>query len=67
MEIIIQIYVSKLIHKCRGKTLDIKTHKFWKYNDKLCVGCQADVETETEIFVCDGYCEENEVIVDTLS
>ena len=53
--------ISKLIYKCRGKTLDIKTHKSWKYDDKLCVGCQANLETENELLICEGYCEENEV------
>jgi hypothetical protein len=35
--------ISKLIYKCRGKTLDIKTHKSWKYGDKFCVGCKLNV------------------------
>ena len=52
--------VSKLIYKCRGKTLDIKTHKSWKYEDKLCVGCNTNVETETELLSCDGFGNEEE-------
>ena len=35
--------ISKIIYKCRGKTLYIKTHKSWKYDDKLCLGCQSRV------------------------
>ena len=58
--------VSKLIYKCRGKTLDIKTHKSWKYEDKLCVGCKTNVETENELLACDGFGNEEED-QDTLS
>ena len=31
--------ISKLIFKARGKNLDIKEHKKWKYEDNLCIGC----------------------------
>ena len=31
------INTSKFIFK--AKTLDIKTHKGWKYDDKTCIGC----------------------------
>ena len=58
--------VSKLIYKSRGKTLDIKTHKSWKYEDKLCVGGNTNVETETELLSCDGFGNEEED-QDTLS
>ena len=58
--------ISKLIYKCRGKTLDIKTHKSWKYEDKLCVGCKTNVETENELLSCDGFGNEEED-QDTLS
>ena len=30
-------YISRLIFKARGRNLDIKTHKKWKYDDDLCV------------------------------
>ena len=53
--------ISKLICKCRGKTLDIKKLGSWKYDDKLCVARQANLETENELLICEGYCEENEV------
>ena len=32
------IQTSKFIFKARAKTLDIKTHKGWKYDDKTCIG-----------------------------
>ena len=60
--------MSNIIHiyKCRGKTLDLKTHKSWKYDDKLCLGCKYNVDTENKLLVCEGYCEENEVLDDAL-
>ena len=35
--------ISKLIAQARAKTLEIKTHKSWKYEDKLCAGCEIKV------------------------
>ena len=45
--------ISKLLFKARGKSLDIKTHKKWKYDDDICVGCGVQKETETEILACE--------------
>ena len=41
--------ISKLIFKARGKTLDIKLHKKWKYDDILCSGCKINQESGKEI------------------
>ena len=41
--------ISKLIFKARGKNLDIKEHKKWKYKDNLCIGCNTRIETEEEL------------------
>ena len=46
--------VSKFIYKARSMTLDIKTQKSWKYNDKLCIGCGVNYETGEEILLCTG-------------
>ena len=35
-------------------TLNIKTQKSWKYQDKICVGCGVQNETGDEILICDG-------------
>ena len=45
-------YISRLIFKARGRNLDIKTHKKWKYDDDLCVGCGKNVESEEELITC---------------
>ena len=45
---------SKVIYKARGKSLDIKTHKKWKYNDLQCFGCGQEIETVDEILTCSG-------------
>ena len=45
--------VSKMIYKARGKTLDIKLHKKWKYSDTLCTGCQVNEESGEEILRCE--------------
>ena len=42
--------VFKVIFKMRGKTLEIKDHKKWKYDDNLCVGCSTHIETEKNYF-----------------
>ena len=54
------IQISKLIFKARGKTLDIKTYKKWKYDYDLCVGCGVNVETVDEILTCTGYSDKND-------
>ena len=44
--------LSKLIFKARTKTLDIKTQQKWKFNDRMCVGCEKKEETGEEILNC---------------
>ena len=46
------INVSKLIFKARGRSLDIKLQKKWKYEDKLCTGCNLMEESGEEILHC---------------
>ena len=41
--------VAKVIYKARGKSLDIKTHKKWKYEPLQCIGCEKNTETVDEI------------------
>ena len=43
---------SKLITRCRSKTLDIKTHQSFKYNDTLCRWCNLEEETLSHIINC---------------
>ena len=52
--------ISKIIFKARGRNLDIKEHKRWKYGDDLCLGCNENIETENELLSCSGFCESNE-------
>jgi hypothetical protein len=52
--------ISKLIFKARGRNLDIKTHKKWKYKDNLCIGCNIRIETEEELLSCPGFGEQGE-------
>ena len=59
--------LSKIIYKMRGKTLDIKEHKKWKYDNNLCIGCSKNVETESELLTCPGFCEENEENINNMS
>ena len=44
--------VAKFIFKARSQTLDIKMQKKWKYEDKLCIGCNIREETGQEILSC---------------
>ena len=44
--------VSKLIYQARGQILDIKMQKKWKFNDKLCSGCNLKEESGQEILDC---------------
>ena len=53
--------ISQVIFKARGKMLDIKDHKKWKYSDQICVGCDKNTETVEELLVCPGFCEEGEI------
>ena len=53
--------LSKLIFKARGKSLEIKTHKKWKYEDTICVGCKFEIETEDELLTCDGFADKSEL------
>ena len=52
-------YISRLIFKARGRNLDIKTHKKWKYDDDLCVGCGKNVESEEELITCESSSANN--------
>ena len=56
--------ISKFIAKARAKSLELKTHKSWKYNDKLCSGCSMREESGDEILSCEkfGKYKENETI-----
>ena len=47
------ILVTKTIYKARGKTLDIKMQKKWKYDNIKCEGCQLNIESGEEILECD--------------
>ena len=47
------ILVTKTIYKARGKTLDIKMQKKWKYDNIKCEGCQLNIESGEEILKCD--------------
>ena len=51
----------------RGKTLDIKEHKKWKYENNLCVGCGEKSESEIELLTCPGLCERKEENSENLS
>ena len=51
----------------RGKTLEIKEHKKWKYENNICVGCGKNVESEMELLSCHGFCEEEEDNCENLS
>ena len=44
---------ARLIFRARSETLEIKSHKKWKYEDVLCVGCKKNEETGEEIMNCD--------------
>ena len=56
--------ISKFIVKARAKTLDIKTHKSWKFEDRIWTGCNVREESGDEILTCGqfGKYEENEII-----
>ena len=48
------IEVCRTIFNARGRNLDIKIHKKWKFDDLLCVGCNKIEESEDEILMCEG-------------
>ena len=50
--------LSKLIFQARGRNLDIKMHKKWRYEDVTCVGCGKNVEIEEELLSCEGFCDD---------
>ena len=54
--------LSKLVFKARGKTLDIKLQKIWKYDDILCSGCKVNEESGEEILLCSSFGENTENI-----
>ena len=43
---------SKIVFRCRSKTLDIKTHQEYKYNDTICCWCNLEDETVSHIVNC---------------
>ena len=47
--------LAKLILKARGRNIDIKGHKKWKFDDDICVGCQLRQECEQELVDCPGF------------
>ena len=51
----------------RGKILDIKEHKKWKYTDDICVGCETKSETFEEVIFCTGLMETDEIVDEKLS
>ena len=57
------ISLSKLIFKARGRTLDIKMDKKWKYDDKSCSGCKINEETGEEIMRCKELGDNDENIL----
>ena len=57
---------AELIFRCRSKTLDIKAHRPFKYEDHICRWCNLQVEEVSHIINCGE--EEIEVInVNTLN
>ena len=59
--------LSQIIFKTRGKNLEIKAHKKWKYKDTICVGCGINDETEEEFLNCPGLGELNENMENNIS
>ena len=50
--------VAKVIFAARGRNLEIKEHKKWKYSDNICVGCDKENESENELLSCPGLVEQ---------
>ena len=55
------IRIARVIFKARGRNLEIKTHKKWRYDNDICVGCDENVESEDELLLCEGFCEKTEI------
>ena len=53
--------MSRIIFKARSQTLDVKTQRKWKYNDKACIGCKRKEETGQEIMICENLNNENRI------
>ena len=49
------IGLSKLVFKAKGRTLERKSKKRWKFDDYACVGCGKNEETEEEFVSCPGF------------
>ena len=43
---------AKLVFKCRGQTVDIKSHLSYKYTDLVCRKCGAEDETLAHVINC---------------
>ena len=42
--------------------MDIKLHKKWKYDDKLCSGCKTNEESGEELLSCKSFGENKEKV-----
>ena len=47
--------------------LDIKSQKKWKYSDEICVGCNKNEESESEIINCAGFSESESSLTKQIS
>ena len=57
---------AKTIFQCRSKTLDIKDHRSYKYDDRVCRGCKIMEEDLNHVVNC-GYSQNIDVsIVDNV-
>ena len=54
--------LSKVIFKARGRNLDIKLQKKWKYDDILCSGCKTNEESGEEVLNCKSFGENKEKV-----
>ena len=53
-----------MIYKARGKTLDIKQQKRWKYNDTLCSGCKVNENSGEDKLRLGSFGESSEKITE---
>ena len=51
---------SKILFQCRSRTLDIKDHRAYKFDDRRCRGCGNNDETLEHVINCDGENGEHE-------